>query len=237
MIDGSMHVCAQLNTRYVCTRMSVQLSLFCVLCTCRYRGQAVISRGCFAGCLARNSFLCQSGIAVKVYPSAFTCPPAHEFSKPSFHPFTHLCTHPPTKHFSIHLLSTTHPTHILMVFCAPFNRALSTTHPSSTCLPTHLPTHPSIHPSTIYPPIHPTSTHHTLTHSFIYATTHWPPPIHSSTQLIFSWFFMHPSTMFHPPSTHLPIHSLTHLSIHPSTIDTPTHSTSTHPLVHPPTIH
>lgn len=233
MIDGSMHVCAQLNTRYVCTRMSVQLSLFCVLCTCRYRGQAVISRGCFAGCLAGNSFLCQNGIAVKVYPSPFTCPPAHEFSKTSFHPFTHLCTHPSTKHFYIHLLSTTHPTHILMVFCAPFNRALSTTHPSSTCLPSHLPTHLSLHPSIHHLPTHPSNIHPPSTHSFIHLCNHSLATTHP---------LIHPTHLFmvlHAPFNHVPstIHSLTHLSIHPSTIDTPTHSTSTHPLVHPPTIH
>lgn len=216
MIDGSMHVCAQLNTRYVCTRMSVQLSLFCVLCTCRYRGQAVISRGCFAGCLARNSFLCQNGIAVKVYPSPFTCPPAHEFSKTSFHPFTHLCTHPSTKHFYIHLLSTTHPTHILMVFCAPFNRALSTTHPSSTCLPSHLPTHLSIHPSIHHLPTHPSNIHPPSTHSFIHLCNHSLATTHPLIHPTHLFMVLH-APFNHVPSTiHPPAYPLTHSPIHPS---------------------
>lgn len=164
MIDGSMHVCAQLNTRYVCARMSVQLSLFCVLCICRYRGQAAISRGCFAGCLDRNSFLCQSGIAVKVFPSPLLSPahlPMNSPNLPSTHS-THLCTHPPTKHFYIHLLSTAQPTHVLMVLCAPFKRAfLSTTHHHPPAYPpTYLLTYPSIHPPSTHPSIqHPPTIH------------------------------------------------------------------------------
>ena len=185
---------------------------------------------------------CCKGVS---FTSPFTCPPAHEFSKPSFHPFNspmhpsshQAFLHPPTVHRPAN--SCSHGSLCTLQTCFFIHHP-----PSSTCLPTHLPTHLSIHPSTIYPPIHPTSTHHPLiyppihplTHSFIYATTHWPLPIHPSTQFIFSWFFMHSSTMLHPPSTHLPIHSLTHLSIHPSTIDTPTHPTCTHQLVHPPTI-
>lgn len=218
-----MHVCARVSTRYVCACMSVQLSLFCVSCMCRYRGQAGISRGHFARCLARNSFLCLSGISVKTYPSPVLLPAHLPMNSPN-----HLSTHPltsasilPPKHFYSHPLSTIRPTYVLMVLHVPFNSALSTIHPPSTC--------PSTDPST----------HHPLTHPI----THWPLPTHSSTQLIFSWLSMHPSTILHPPPTHHPIHlpiyppnhSSNHLST--STIHPPIHL-CTHPYSqHPPTIY
>ena len=48
---------------------------------------------------------------------------------------------------------------------------------------------------------------------------------------------LHPSTIFCPPSTHLPIHSLTHLSIHPSTIDPLTQHPPIYLFIHPPSNH
>ena len=163
MIDGSMHVCAQLNTGYVCAHMSVQLSLFCVLCTCRYRGQAAISRGCSAGCLARNSFLCQSGIALKVYPSPVLSPAHMPMNSPNL-PSTHSLTHAPILPPSI---STS-------TYCPPPDQLMFSQfsmHPSTVLypLPTH---HPPAYPPTYlltYPSIHPPSTHPSIQH---------PPTIH-----------------------------------------------------------
>ena len=167
---------------------------------CRYRGQAGISRGHFARCLARNSFLCLSGISVKTYPSPVLSPAHLPMNSPN-----HLSTHPltcasilPPKHFYIHPLSTIHPTYVLMVLDVPFNSALSTIHPPST--------HPSNHPlATTHPLIHPT---HLL------MVLHTP--------------FNHPSSITHPPS-HPPSHPPTQPLIQPpiSVNYPPTHPSST----------
>lgn len=223
---------------------SLACSVFCAPAgtEVRQRSQGGVLLGVWLGIPSCVEWDCSKGVS---FTCPFTCPPAHEFSKPSFHPFTHLCTHPPTKHFYIHLLSTTRSTHVLTVLCAPFNCALSTTHSSSTCLSTHLPTHLSIHPPTIYPPIHPISTHHSLihppihpsTHSFIHLCNHSLATTHPLIHPTHLFMVLHPSTILCPPSTHLPIHSLTHLSIHPSTIDPLTQHPPIYLFIHPPSNH
>lgn len=132
-----------------------------------------------------------------------------------------------------------------MVLCAP---STAIHHPpSSTCLmapPTYSPIHPSIHhlaqihhltsthPSTD-PSTHPSIS---LIHSSMLPLTGHHSSIHPLQFILCNFFhnFFNLCSIHHPPTPKF-IHSLTHLSIHPSTIDTcPSSMQYINLFIHPP---
>lgn len=134
---------------------------------------------------------------------SFTCPPAHDFSNPSFFPASN-----PSLNLSTH--SPVHPSSYLRTCISPptnspaqliFSGSFSTLpprfilHPSPTHPSTYLPTHVCTHLNIQNPPthllIHPSFIHPTLTYQL---TIH--PPFHKS---------IHPS--IHPLIHLLPIRS------------------------------